>query len=49
MTLVKNNKAYNEEFVTVVSKESLMVLVKNPLPANALQGDEAVMTYLGIH
>jgi len=46
---VKNNKSYNEEFVTVVSKESLMVLVKNPLPANALQGDEAVMKYLNIH
>jgi dienelactone hydrolase len=46
---VKSNKVYKEEFVTVATKESLMVFLKNPLPANSLQGDEAVITYLNIH
>ncbi|HZJ19775.1 MAG TPA: acetylxylan esterase [Pricia sp.] len=38
---------YKENFVTVLPKENLKVFnVEHPLPANALQGDEAVMDYL---
>lgn len=48
-TSVKKNDGYNEDFVNVVSKESLMVFEKNPLPPKSLKGDEAVMKYLGIH
>ena len=41
---------YNEEFVTILSKDDLSVFNKtHPFPQNALQGDEAVMTFLGIH
>jgi uncharacterized protein len=40
---------YKENFVTVLKKEELFVFDKNvTLPANSLQGDEAVMKYLGI-
>ena len=48
-TVVRKGDGYNEEFVSLVPKETLMVFPKSPLPVNSLQGDEAVMTYLGIH
>ncbi len=41
---------YREDFVTVLEPEQLKVFdAEHPLPAHALQGDEAVMSYLGIH
>lgn len=45
---VKKGSGYNEDFVTSIPKEELMVFKKSPLPADALHGDEAVMKYLGI-
>jgi uncharacterized protein len=39
----------NEDFVTILQEDQLRVYTKdNPLPADALMGDEAVMQYLGI-
>jgi hypothetical protein len=39
----------NEDFVTILPKEDLMVFTgDNPLPEDALRGHEAVMEYLGI-
>ncbi len=41
---------FDERFVTILPKEELMIFTdKNPIPANALKGDEAVMTYLKLH
>lgn len=46
---VKANDRYNEDFVSVLSKEDLMVYdSSHPVPKDALQGDEAVMKYLNI-
>lgn len=40
---------YREDFVTLLSKEELSVFnEEHPMPEDALQGDEAVMRYLGI-
>jgi uncharacterized protein len=40
---------YNETGVTILPTEKLKVYTdKHQLPKNALQGDEAVMNYLGI-
>ncbi|MDF1576737.1 MAG: alpha/beta hydrolase [Bacteroidales bacterium] len=40
---------YREDFVTILKAEQLKVFdIDHPLPENALQGDEAVMEYLGI-
>jgi hypothetical protein len=40
---------FDESFVTVLPKEALMVFnEQNPLPANALKGDEAVLKYLNL-
>jgi len=42
--------AFDESFVTILPKEELMIFTdKNPIPANALKGDEAVMTFLKLH
>lgn len=42
--------AFDESFVTILPKEELMIFTeKNPIPANALKGDEAVMNYLKLH
>lgn len=47
---VATKDGYNEDFVTILSKEELFVFDKNVQPpANLLQGDEAVMNYLNIH
>jgi len=46
--LVKNQ--FDEAFVTLLPKEDLMVFNdKNPLPANALQGEEALMKSLNFN
>ena len=46
---IYNEKGFDESFVKVLSKEDLCVFNdKHPLPANALQGDEAVMKYLNL-
>ena len=43
------NYGYDESFVTVLPTDELRVFdEENPMPANALQGDEAVMNYLNI-
>lgn len=47
-SMVKKGTGYNEDFVANIPKEELMVFKKSPLPASALQGDKAVMKYLGI-
>lgn len=40
---------YKEDFVTVLPKEDLKVFTEeNPMPADALRGDQAVMKYLDI-
>lgn len=40
---------FDESFVTILPKEDLMVFnEQNPLPANALKGDEAVLKYLNL-
>jgi hypothetical protein len=40
---------YREDFVTVLPKDDVKVFnEENPIPRNALQGDEAVMEYLKI-
>ena len=45
--LVKNQ--FDEAFVTLLPKEDLMVFNnKNPIPVNALQGEEAVMNHLNL-
>ena len=46
---IYNEKGFDESFVTVLSKDELRVFnEKHPLPANALQGDEAVLKYLNL-
>jgi hypothetical protein len=46
---VPYDEGYNEEFVTVLPAELLKVFSEeHPRPANSLQGDEAVMDYLGL-
>lgn len=46
---VKANDRYHEDFVSVLSKEDLIVYdSSHPVPKDALQGDEAVMKYLNI-
>ncbi len=41
---------FDESFVTILPKEDLMVFTdQNPIPANAIKGDEAVLTYLNLH
>lgn len=46
---IYNEKGFDESFVTVLPKEDLRVFNdKHPLPANALQGDEAVLKYLNL-
>lgn len=40
---------FDESFVTILPKEALLVFnEQNPMPANALMGDEAVMRYLNL-
>jgi dienelactone hydrolase len=40
---------FDESFVTILPKEALMVFnEQNPMPANALKGDEAVIKYLNL-
>jgi len=40
---------FDESFVTILPKEDLLVFNdKNPMPANALKGDEAVLKYLNL-
>jgi dienelactone hydrolase len=47
---VATKDGYNEDFVTILTKEELFVFDKDvPRPANLLQGDDAVMKYLNIH
>lgn len=44
------DKGYREDFVKILEPADLKVINdKHPLPAQALQGDKAVMDYLGIH
>lgn len=46
---VPYDEGYDESFVTILPAELLKVFTdENPRPSNALQGDEAVMDYLGI-
>ncbi len=41
--------SFDESFVTILPKEDLLVFdEKNPMPANALMGDEAVLKYLNL-
>ena len=43
-----NGPALDESFVKILPEEKLLVFSEdNPRPAGALQGDAAVMTYLG--
>lgn len=47
---VANTDGYREDFVTVLTKKELLVFDENvTLPANALQGDDAVMKYVDIY
>jgi dienelactone hydrolase len=44
------NNGYQEDFVTILDPEQLKVFdADHPLPADALQGDQAVINFLGIH
>jgi hypothetical protein len=44
---VKFNNSIQEDFVKILPQDDLKVFSdENPLPANALQGDEAIMKYL---
>jgi len=46
---VATKDGYNEDFVTILSKEELFVFDENkPRPENLLDGDDAVMKYLAI-
>lgn len=46
---IYNEKGFDESFVTVLSKDELRVFnAEHPVPANALQGDEAVIKYLNL-
>jgi len=46
---VPYNDGYDESFITILPVEDLTVFnEENPKPENLLQGDEAVMEYLGI-
>lgn len=41
---------FDESFVKILPKEDLLVFTKeNPIPADALQGDDAVTKYLNLH
>lgn len=43
------DNGYHEDFVTILEPDQLRVFdAEHPLPDQALQGDEAVMGYLGI-
>ncbi len=43
------DNGYKEDFVKVLEPQQLKVFdAEHPLPAGALQGDDAVMEYLGI-
>lgn len=45
---VPYDNGYKEDFITILPIDDLRVFnEKNPLPANSLKGDEAVMNYLG--
>ncbi|WP_242094559.1 alpha/beta hydrolase family protein [Aestuariivivens sediminicola] len=44
------DKGYNEDFVTVLPREELLLFnSRNPRPENLWQGNDAVMTYLGFN
>jgi len=44
------NYGFDEHFVTILPQEDLMIFNdQNPIPANTLKGDEAVMAYLKLH
>jgi len=44
------NYGFDESFVKILPKEELKVFTsENPIPANALKGDRAVMDYLKIY
>lgn len=45
---VASGADYQEDFVTILSKEELSVYDKHPMATDALQGDDAVMRYLGV-
>ena len=41
---------FGEHFVTILPREDLMIFNdQNPIPANALKGDEAITAYLKLH
>jgi hypothetical protein len=41
---------FDESFVTILPKSDLQVFNdQNPIPANALKGNDAVLAYLKIH
>ncbi len=43
-------EGFKEDFVTLLPKDQLCVFTnENPIPANALVGDKAIMDYLKIH
>ena len=47
---IASKDGYKEDFVTVLTKKDLLVFdEKTPRPANALEGDDAVMKYVGIN
>jgi hypothetical protein len=47
-TSVRKGAAFREDFVTILSRAELSVFnEQHPFPSNALQGDEAVIHYLG--
>lgn len=44
------NDGFDEHFVTILLPEDLMIFNdQNPIPANALKDDEAVIAYLKLH
>jgi hypothetical protein len=46
---IRDGTGFKENFVTLLPKQSLYVFnATHPLPADALQTDDAVMEYLGI-
>ena len=50
MDALPYDNGYREDFVTILEPDQLKVFdAGHPLPAGALQGDEAVMDYLNIH
>lgn len=45
--IISYNNGYREDFVTLLSQEQLKVFSKeNPIPSDALEGNEAAIKYL---